>query len=215
MIAPATIPKDTATTEYIERPDGSVEVRRRDKGERTLAEKRAALDCHRDRCADALDALSTAEGIAAYLYAGELIQAAGERRGKVYVPSAGNVALVAWQAPGQLVQRYAGWKRDNMMRKGLTADVWLTGGKGYPVANWSGDSVGADRYSLPTVDRLTCEGLAESWRAWPDHSLQGVKAWAADIEPGFIEAAGREGITVADIEDSRRGDTSADPADLF
>lgn len=206
---PAVLPKDTATTEYIEGKDGAIEVRTRSKGSRTLAQKAEAKAEHDARIVNALAALETAEGMAAYLVAG-FITGYGEKVGTGYRVTAGNLALIALQAPGQEVRRYGPWKAEGCpVRKGVKADVWLTGGKAMPVANWSGDAVGAPRLDIPLVDRPTCEGLAASWREWPDHSLQGVKAWEEAIGPAFIESA--DGIEVG----REGGGCQINPNDLF
>jgi hypothetical protein len=151
---------------------------------RTTAELAEVKAEHEARVGEALDALATEEGMAAYLVA-ELLHTKAPL-------SPGNLALAAYQAPGQIVAGYWQWVKAYGARvgKGCTHNVKLTGGKNLPVANWSSDLLGYPLGDVPAPDADTCRLLAESWAAWPDRSLAGVRAWAADVEPAFIEGVG-------------------------
>lgn len=146
----------------------------------TEDQKREAREDHARTVEAALAALNTPAGMSAFLIAREL------NSGHL---TAGNMALAALQAPGEIVGTRAYWKREGFrLRKGQGHGLRLTGRNFWPTPAWTLGSFGGDApFSLPVPDRAHCEQLADSWRSWPDHSVTGLNGWLADTEPELIE----------------------------
>jgi hypothetical protein len=160
---------------------------------RTRAELAEARAEHEDRVTAALDALTTAEGMAAYLVADMIHKAeptADEPEPKNLSPA--NLALAAYQAPGQIVAGYWQWLMRWGVRvgKGCKHDAKLTGGKNLPVANWSAEKVGYVMGDVPAPDMAYAAELAASWAEWPERTPTGLRAWVDATRPAFIEGQG-------------------------
>lgn len=97
-------------------------------------EKRAARLEHRDRLAEAVDLVREPEGFGAWLESLELNPHLSPM----------NCALAAMQAPGEIVDTFAGWKRNGyLVPKGERAGVRLTGPGFWPKAAFTAPQVGA------------------------------------------------------------------------
>lgn len=145
----------------------------------TLDQKRDARETHKALLGEALDVLATPAGMSAFLVSREI-------HGDQLTP--GNVALAAFQCPGQLVGTHAHWKREGMkLRKGQGHSLRLTGRGFWPTAAWSLESFGGEMPPLPSPDAEHCSRLARSWAEWPDHSASGLAGWIADTDPVLME----------------------------
>lgn len=145
----------------------------------TIDQKRDAREAHKALLDESLEALATPAGMSAFLVSREIH---GDSL------TAGNVALAAFQAPGQLVGTRAHWKREGMkLRKGQGHNLRLTGRSFWPAPAWTLESFGGEMPELPVPDAGHCETLARSWAEWPDHSVSGLSGWIADTSPALIE----------------------------
>lgn len=174
--------------------------------ERPVAEIREE---HYDRIHAALTNLHTPKGMADWLVARYL--KAGEG-------SATNFALMAWQAPGELVENHYGWVEIHATNipKGCKANVYLSNGRALPVAAWSERHLGLPpdymtaRFGVeppPTICSDYAAMLAESWekadpKGRPMTRVKALNAWVQEVEPKVVRAettAGdREPVLVAD-----------------
>jgi len=164
--------------------------------ERPLAEVRAE---HFDRIATALDRLHEPQGMDRFLMAHWLKAGQG---------SATNLALMAWQAPGDMVENRFGWRNvyGESIPKGATADVFLSNGRALPVPCWSRSRMGLPPDYLeqrgggevPIMDGDYCRMLADSWtladdgKAKPLMRVRLLNTWAREVSPRPIEGTGLE-----------------------
>lgn len=97
-------------------------------------EKRAARLEHRDRLAEAVEHARDLDGFGDWLEALELNPHLSPM----------NCALAAYQAPGEIVDTFAGWKRGGyLVPKGERCSVRLTGPGFWPKAAFTAPQVGA------------------------------------------------------------------------
>ena len=162
--------------------------------ERPVEEVRAE---HYSRIGAALDRLRDPSGIVNLLDAYYLKAGTG---------SWTNLALMASQAPGQLVENHYGWTNQHGIRipKGRNADVFLSNGRLLPTACWSQLSLnlGVDYLEertgevIPAWDGAYCRMLAESWGLADDDGATApsrvrlLNAWAREVEPRLVEGEG-------------------------
>ena len=158
---------------------------------------------HYRRIAAALDRLHTPEGMARLLDARFL---------KADTGSWTNAALMAEQAPGQMVENHFGWTDQHgiTIPKDRTADVFLSNGRMLPVACWSQSRLGLppeyleERVGLilPEWDGDYCRMLAESWSTaddptgTPGRRVRLVNKWAGEVEPRGVEGEPLERVPV-------------------
>lgn len=169
--------------------------------ERPVAEIREE---HYARIQGALDRLRSPEGMAYWLIARWMKRGEG---------SATNHALMAWQAPGELVENHFGWTELHATNipKGCKADVYLSNGRSLPVAAWSERRLGLpldyieSRWMgepVPTICPDYAAMLAESWRgADPEGKtmtrVKALNAWVREIEPEVVKA--RPGVSEGEL----------------
>lgn len=164
--------------------------------ERPVAEIREE---HYFRIQGALSALRSPEGMAYWLIARWLKGGQG---------SATNHALMAYQAPGEMVENHYGWTELHATNipKGCKANVYLSNGRSLPVAAWSERHLGlpldymAARFGeeTPKICPDYAAMLAESWRgADPEGKtmtrVKALNAWVREIEPEVVTA--RPGVS--------------------
>jgi hypothetical protein len=166
-----------------------------DPEERPLADVREE---HYRRIMAALDNLRQGRGMDALLIATVLKAGQG---------SITNRALMAEQAPFDLVENHYGWVKTYGERipKGCGANVYVSNGRGLPVACWSARHLGylpSDYieqrlgHALPVMDGEYCEMLAESWtladdrEARPMTRVKRLNAWAREVNPQPREGDG-------------------------
>jgi len=170
----------------------------------TQAEKDAKRAEHRERLDHALAKVAELEGFARFL----------ESRFLNPQLTAGNVALVASQAPGEVVGSYSHWRGAGApVRKGQSAGVFLTGRAFWPRAVWTAGEVGypleriigSDEAPMPAradVERLHADFLAAV--AGGTSTLDALAA-VPEVEPsdGFDAPASNDPITFAEpVSDS-------------
>jgi hypothetical protein len=168
-----------------------------DPDERPLADVRGE---HYRRIVAALDSLREGRGMDAFLIATFLKNGQGSNT---------NRALMAEQAPFDLVENHYGWVKTYGERipKGCGANVYVSNGKGLPVPCWSARHLGylpSDYIEqrlggpLPTMDGDYCQMLAESWAAADDREarpmtrVKALNAWAREVNPQPREGVGLE-----------------------
>jgi hypothetical protein len=161
--------------------------------EREKAERREE---HAERIREALEHVATPEGMLAWLESREL------HEGHEWSPL--THALIALQAPGQIVDTFEGWKAAGCpVAKGARAGVWSTRGPNregrryfWPKALFSASQVAAppelrhpDPVALPDEDAVA--RLCERLRAiYADAGRDTAALYAfADELPGLLEGA--------------------------
>jgi hypothetical protein len=149
---------------------------------------------HYRRIRDALNRLRDPEGMARLLDARYLKNGEG---------SWTNAALMAEQAPGQMVENHYGWVNLHgiLVPKDRTADVFLSDGRMLPKACWSQLRLGLGGDYLetrgggpiPEWDGDYCRMLAASWssaddpEATPGRRVRRLNRWALEVEPRGVE----------------------------
>jgi len=163
---------------------------------------------HYRRIRDALDAIRAPEGMARLLDAQWL---------KGGVGSLTNLAMMADQAPGQMVENHYGWTNHHGLTipKGATADVFLSDGRMLPVACWSQARLGLPAEyleerlgaTLPAWDGEYCRMLATSWAAaddpgaTPARRVRMLNRWGREVEPRGVEGVPLEETVRVPAED--------------
>lgn len=156
---------------------------------------------HYGRIHGALDYLHTPKGMADWLIARWLKRGEG---------SATNLALMAWQAPGELVENHYGWVEVHATNipKGCKANLYLSNGRSLPVAAWSERHLGlpaeyvAERWMgepVPTICPDYAAMLAESWekadpKGRPITRVRALNKWVEAVEPKVVEADDGSGV---------------------
>jgi hypothetical protein len=174
-----------------------------DPDEIPLAEKR---ELHYRRIMAALDSLREARGMDAFLTATFLKNGQGSNT---------NRALIADQAPFDLVENHFGWTEifGERFLKGCRADVFVSSVHGLPVPCWSARhmGLGVDYIQqrlggpLPTMDGDYCQMLAESWVAADDREarpmtrVKRLNTWAKEVNPEPREGVGLESPAPDDV----------------
>jgi hypothetical protein len=154
----------------------------------TDEQKAAKRAEHRERLDRALAEVAELEGFARFLEARTLNPQL----------SAGNVALVASQLPGQVVGSFAHWKGEGSpVRKGQSASAWITGRAFWPRAVWGHGEVdhpleriiGTDEPPMPNraeVERLHADFLAAVADGTPTlEALEAVPEVQVDADDPF------------------------------
>jgi len=152
----------------------------------TRAEKEAKRAEHRERLDRALAEVAELQGFARFLEARELNPRL----------TPGNAALVASQAPGEVVGTFAFWRGEGApVAKGQSAGVFLTGRAFWPRAVWTAGEVGyplerligSDVAPMPSraeVERLHADFLAAV--AGGTSTLDALAA-VSEVGPGEVD----------------------------
>ena len=153
---------------------------------RTQTEKDAKRAEHRERLDRALAEVAELEGFARFI----------ESRFLNPSLSAGNVALVASQAPGEVVGSYSHWRgAGSPVRKGQSAGVFLTGRAFWPRAVWTAGEVGYPLERIIGSDEAPMPERAEVEQlhaAFLERVVAGVPKLEAlaevpEVEPGEVD----------------------------